>query len=140
MCKGMGQHSGNHEKSMGKGQDLGKELEKRGLRLIAATLALSTLSELFQYSVSIKHALFSLTNVSAPKPNPVLNCPKDMWNKEVFDLSKQFIFQILESLSKMNYWVQKPELLIALKLSTEQENCSDESSRHAFHPAGLPQG
>lgn len=118
----MGRHSGNHEKPMGKSQDPGKELEKRGLRLIAATLALSTLSELFQYSVSIKHALFSLTNVCAPKPNPVLNCPKDMWNKEVFDLSKQLLFQILESLNKINYWVQKHELLTALKLTTEQEN------------------
>lgn len=45
-----------------------------------------------------------------------------MWNKEVFDLSKQLIFQIVESLNKMNYWVQKPELLTALKLTTEQEN------------------
>lgn len=57
MWKGMGRHSGNHEKPMGKVQDPGKELEKKGLCLIAATLALNTLSELFQYSVSIKHAL-----------------------------------------------------------------------------------
>lgn len=45
-----------------------------------------------------------------------------MWNNEVFDLSKQLIFQTLESLNKTNYWVQKPELLTALKLTTEQEN------------------
>lgn len=57
MCKGMGRHSGNNEKPMGKVQDPGKELEKKGLCLIAATLALNTLSELFQYSVSTKHAL-----------------------------------------------------------------------------------
>lgn len=57
MCKGMGPHSGNHEKPMGKGQDPGKELKKRGLHLIPAALTLSTLSELFQYSVSIKHTL-----------------------------------------------------------------------------------
>lgn len=42
-----------------------------------------------------------------------------MWNKEVFDLSKQLIFQILKSLNKMN---SEPELLTALKLTTEQEN------------------
>lgn len=95
---------GNHQETVSKDHGSGKGLERKGrLSLIAASTV--TLSTLFQnhscqispYSVSMKHTPSSLTKVSVPKPNPVLNCPQDLWNKEVFALRKQHTLRILQS-------------------------------------------